>query len=360
MDIFLFSGVLVCLYFGAQIGFKIWHKKHMKKDLQYQFAPAMAAFVFIPVILGLACSSVIFGSPTLSLYTLISCAFIAVLYLAAQWPEQKKIWVPLVCASGTYLLHKFFPNIQFDWLLYCVVAVVWMFVMSLIMFFDKIPLLSFLTFSSWTFAFVAIILTGTSFPAALTVMSVLVFTPLWAVFKNSVQEMHGSLGLYASAFLGFVMGAIVAICVASGAYISATALMGYYLFEGLIFGIAYLGIHPFGMQRGDFALTTMFNKGNPTAIVKLVFYHLIILSLIAVLSWQAHRMLFAGVALVVIWMNLLNRFRTYGEPETTIRQVWKSTKLSLQSLIHSVPQHSEEISQKLSKPSHKKGKKKKK
>jgi len=360
MDIFLFAGVLIGLYFCAQIGFKIWYQKHMQKDLQYQVFPAMAAFIFIPVVLGLACSSVIFGFPTLSLYTLISCACIAVLYLAAQWPERKKIWVPLVCVSGTYLLHKIFPNIQFDWLLYCIVAVVWMCVMSLVMFFDKIPLLSFLTFASWTLAFVAIALTGTSFPVALTVMSALIFAPLWGVFKNSVSEMHGSLGLYASAFLGFIMGAVIAVCVANSAYVSATALMGYYLFEGLIFCIAYLGLHPFGMQRGDFALTTMFNKGNPTAIVKLVFYHLIILSLVAVLSWQARRMMFAGVALAVIWMNLLNRFRTYGEPETTIKQVWKSTKMSLQSLVHSVPQNYGEISQKLSKPRHKKGKGKKK
>ena len=329
--ILFFVGTLLCLYFGTYFGLFFWIKKHFD-NLSQRLPAAIASFLAAMFMIGVAVCHVLFKAPTLTIYTMLGIVLVALLFLSAKWSEKKKIWVPLICIAGTYVLHKMMPDIAGGYLVYGAMGVVWMAVMTMVMFFDCLPLLSFFTMATWAFSFATVIFIDGAMPKMLAVGCWLAVAPLWAVIRVSAEEMKGRLGSFGSAFLGFIMGGVIAACVGLKAYNSAFALTSYYLFELLLFALAYLGLHPLGLNRGEFAYILVLQKGNPTRIIKVLFYHLMALALIAVLAWKTYYVWSVGLAVLIVLLDLYNRYKLFGQPDPSVRQLWRDTKDAVKNL----------------------------
>ena len=325
-----FAIYLMCAYFATLIGFNLWIKKQSEKVLEYRLPAGVASFLFIPFTLGLAFCSIVFSSPSLAAYTWFLGISIAILYCTARFDniKEKLIWMPLVCAAGTYALQKAVESqITLDYGI--VIALVWTCIMGIVMFFDRLPLLNFLTVGTWALSFAAIgIISGTGAPA-IAVLGLLLLAPLWAILSTLAKRLEGSLGPYASAFLGFIMGGMISVCLMAHSYGSALILMGYYLFELFFFVMGLLGFHPFGMQPGDFALGAVLAKNKPTPIIKVVFFRLLIMALIAALMWKINKIGVLSIIILIILADTYNRFNAAGAPPPTIRQMWSDTKNGL-------------------------------
>ena len=127
-------------------------------------------------------------------------------------------------------------------------------------------------------------------------------------------------------------GSIFAVCIGYNAYNSAISLMSYYLFEGGLFVLAWLGLHPLGMNKGDFAYLIALQKGNAPRIIKTIFYHLVVLALIAVLAWPIQYMWVVFFVIAIVLADVYNKYNLFGKSEPTVRAVWKETKESLKEL----------------------------
>ena len=333
MQLFLFAGLLLCVYLGVLFGLNKWIIKQPPKQLQYRLSAGVGAFLMGGLMLGLAGSNIILRSPSLSLYTWIIGVFFGLLYTAARFGmgKAKVVWMPLACAAGVYILHKALPQIEMDLFNACVMFLSWWGSMSIVMFFDRLPLLNFLTLGTWTLALITMTLISSFIPPQMAVMSVLLLVPVWAIINNLSRRMEGMLGLYGITLTGFIMGGIIAACVGMNSYGSAIALMSYYLFEGIWFVLAWLGWHPLGMEKGMFAFGTVLAKENTGAVVKLIFYRLLTLSLLGVLMWQSRRVDILLVLIFIIFLDTYMRFKT-SKPAPTIRDMWASTKNDLKKL----------------------------
>lgn len=334
MQFVWFSVLLVCSYVGTLFGFSFWLKRRSKEEISFCLEPAGAAFLMGAVMLGLTFCSVIFSRPNLSLYTWIVSALFAVLYLSTQWPQlkAKMVWIPLLCFSGSYVLHKTFPEIPMGAGMFMGVTAVWILTMMTVVFFDRLPLLSFLTMGSWTLAFTVMGIANSEFPPEFVVLALLTFAPLWAIVNIFSREKQGLLGEYASPLLGFIMGSFIAMCIMFSSTGSAITLMGYYILEAVLFALAWLGLKPLGIQKGNFAFMTVLQKGHPEAIIKVVFYHLVILSLLATLMWQTTSISVLLLALVVVLVDVYNRFRVSGAPAASIKEIVMDMKNSFKEL----------------------------
>ncbi len=328
MQFIWFSVVLVCLYFGAMYGFYGWIQKQTTQKVPASMETGCGTFLLGSLILGLAGASVVFGNPALVEYTWILCACFAVMYCAAcfQKTKQKAIWVPLVSALGVYVLHKAMPASPIDGWSALILTAVWSGVMGLVMVFDRLPLLNFLTVGTWAMAFTTMYVLSLFGSPAIAVLSLLMLAPLWGMLNILVREGEGHFGSYATAVLGFVMGGIIALCFVAGSYGSALALLSYYLFEIFFFALAWFGLHPFGMQKGEFALEKVLTNHNPTPIIRVIFYRLLILSLIGALMWKSNKISALILIILVILLDTYNRLKGAGAPPPTIRSMWQDTK----------------------------------
>ena len=332
MQLVWFCVGLICFYFGTDFAFRFWTKKQTDKSFLMNFPATVAGFLSTVFLLGVALCHIIFRTPKISNYTMLSCLVIFVLFLSAKWPEKKKIWIPIVCASGTYVLHRLLPTMPLSWMSFILMTLAWISVMTLVILFDVLPFLSAFTVAAWAIAFSTVVLTMESVPLLLTVACWLLVVGLWAMLKSLSAKMVGCLGPYASAFLGFVMGGIIAVCIGARAYSSAFALMSYYLFEGALFLLAYLGLHPLTMNKGDFAYLVALQKGNPSRLIKSLFYHLVVLSLIAVLVWSTKYSWAVIFVTTIVLADLYNKFHLFGKEEPTLKSMWKDTKESCKAL----------------------------
>ena len=331
MQFIWFSIVLVCLYFGTMYGFYIWLQKQNPKKLPVLLSAGCGAFLLGSFMLGLVCSNLIFSSPTLVQYTWIVGTCFAVMYCAARFNriKSKAIWVPLVCAAGVYVLHKAMPNTSFDLLQALILTLSWSIVMSLVMLFDRLPLLNFLTIATWTMAFTTMYVLSLFGSPQIAVLGLLLLTPLWGLLNILVHYGKGQFGPYVSALLGFVMGGMIAICLLSESYGSALTMLSYYLFECFFFVLAFIGLHPLNTTKGDFLLGSLLTNNRPAAIIRVVFYRLLILSLIAALMWQTNKMGILFVIILVVLVDTYNRFKASGAPAPTIKTMWKDTKVMI-------------------------------
>ncbi len=331
MQLIWFSVILLSSYFGTLAGLHFWLKKHTQNQLEVKLPGVVAGILVTAFLLGLACCNILWGIPKLTGFTMVSFLLLAVLFLSAKWENQKKIWMPLVCLAGSYVVCKLCA-IPFDCMTYLMMSGMWLLVMALVVFFDRLPLLSFFMMAAWAVAFAMVVLIQGGVPLELAVILWLSVVPLWALIRLSGQEMKGSLGPYGAALLGFVMGAIIALCVGLKAYNSAVILMSYYLFEWGLYLFAGLGWHFLGMKKGDFAYMLALQKGNSVRIVKTVFYHLIILSLIAVLSWNTRYVWSIYFIVAIVLLDVYNRFKLCDQPEPSLRQLYRETKLSFREM----------------------------
>ena len=325
MQLILFSVALACFYCGTFFGLRLWMKRQNGERLSVKLPAAVASFLVSVFVFGMAVCYVLFSVPKLSGYTMLVCLFVAVLVAAAKWPEQKKVWMPIVCMAGTYVLHRLLPAMPVGCWTYVSMVVVWLAVMSLVVFFDYLPLLSFFTIATWAFAFASVIFIDGAIPLLLPAACWLIVAPLWAIIQVSAVNMMGRLGPYASAFLGFVMGGIIAVCIGFGSYNSALSLMSYYLFEGVFFVLALIGFHPFGMEKGEAVYIIALKKGNPARVLKMIFYHLIILALVAVLAWQTRYIWSVSLMITIVLLDMYNKFK-FGKTDVSMRQLWHDTK----------------------------------
>ena len=323
---------MVCLYLGATFCFRIWANRQSEESFQTNWSTGVAGFLAVVFLIGLALCHIIFGMPTLATYAMTSFLGGGVLFCSAKWPCQKKIWMPIVCAAGTYVACQSLPELSQTWFSYALMILTWVSVMAMVMFFDCLPFLSAFTIAAWTVAFSTVILTMENVPLALVAICWLLLVPLWALLKVLSVRMIGGLGPYGAAFVGFMMGGIVATAVGYHAYGSALALMSYYLFEGVLFVLAWLGLHPLGMSRGEFAYLIALQKGDVTRIMKTIFYHLVVLALLAVLVWPIQYRWAVVLIIAIVLVDIYSKFSLFKQPEPTIRSVWKETKESLKEL----------------------------
>lgn len=324
----LFLVVLGCLYFATLFSFRFWLKKTPGNILQQRLQPAIAVYLCASSIAGLIGTLCVWGIAEWPLYVYSAGSLILVLYMMKLWPYKKLFWTPFVCLIGTYLIFTALPTSEIT-LWKCLGAFfAWLLVMWIVMFFDRLPFLSFLTMTSWTMAMTAVGLSAQNIPMAVVVMSVVVFIPLLAISNGLFNGIQAILGPYGSTLLAFVMGGMMATCIASQAYVSATVFVGYYLFEGLLFLMAYLGLHPLQMQKGDFALTTMCQQKSPSFVIKTIFYHELILALLAALTWPSNHVGLLVLAAIV----LFHLYREMGTPTMTMKQMWQETKKDVRDL----------------------------
>lgn len=332
MQLIWFGVMLLCLYGGVILGFHVWFKRHTSNQFPIKLPGVVAGFLASAFLLGLASCHIIFNAPRLSGFTMVVFLVLATLFLSAKWSEQKKIWLPIMCCAGSYAACKIFPAIPFELITYLLMSFSWLLVAALVIFFDCLPFLSFFTVAAWAIAFALRVFTNGLVPPELAVLLWLLVVPLWATLRVSAQEMQGSLGPYGGAFLGYMMGGIIALCVGFGAYSSALTLISYYLFEYGMFALPFLGMHLLGMHKGDFAYMIALCTGKPERIIKTVFYHLVVLALVAVLVWKAMYIWFVVVIILIVLLDVYNRYKLCGQPEPSIRQLWRETKLSFQEL----------------------------
>jgi len=329
MQMFLFSLVLVCLYFGAMYGFYAWIQRQPPQKFPVCLATGCGTFLLGSFMLGLTASSMIFGSPMLSQYAWIVGASFVALCCAVRFVKTKILWVPLVSALGVYVLHQVMPEVPGNTLNAALLTIVWSLVMGVVMAFDRLPLLNFLTIGTWAMAYATMYALSLFGSPMIAVLSLLMLAPLWGMLNVLVRNGEGRFGPYATAVLGFVMGGIIALCFVAGSYGSALAMLSYYLFEGFFFLLAWFGLHPFGMQKGEFALEKILSNNNPTPIVRVIFYRLLILSLIAALMWQSNKVSVLVVIVLVILLDTYNRLKGAGAPPPTIRSMWRDTKVAM-------------------------------
>ncbi|MBQ3695595.1 MAG: hypothetical protein II938_01320 [Alphaproteobacteria bacterium] len=335
MQIIWFAVFLACLYFGTLIGFSFWIKKQDENVLVNRLPAGVGAFLFGALILGLAYCCAFFLKPSLAAYTWIVVVSFAILYCSARFEslKSKAIWMPLVCVAGTYALQKLVPG-SIDLVYGGCVALVWMVVMGTVMFFDRLPLVNFLTLGTWAIAFTTLYVLSGFGSSEIATLGLLALAPLWALLNVLTHRMVGSFGPYASALLGFIMGGIVAMCLLTHSYGSVFMMTSYYLFEIFFFVLGLLGFHPLGMNRGQFALSVVLSKNNPVPVMRIVFFKLLIIALIAALVWQNNKNIFIyliGIA-VINWVDTYNRFKAGGAPAPGIRQMWQETKIQLKNL----------------------------
>ena len=326
MQFIWFSVVLVCLYFGAMYGFYGWVQKQSRQNFPASLATGCGTFLLGSFMLGLAGSSVIFGNPILSQYAWIIGASFVAICCAARFVKTKILWVPCVGALGVYVLYQVMPTLPVNMFNVVVLTAIWSLVMGLVMLFDRLPLLNFLTIGTWAMAFATMYVLSSFESPAIAVLSLLMLAPLWGMLNILVREGEGHFGPYATAILGFVMGGIIALCFVSGSYGSALAMLSYYLFECFFFLLAWFGLHPFGMQKGEFALEKILTNHNPTPIIRVIFYRLLILSLIGALMWKSNKISALILIILVILLDTYNRLKGAGAPPPTIRSMWQDTK----------------------------------
>lgn len=335
MSVIYFVGILLCAYFGTVMGFNLWTRKQKEQDFEIKCMPAVAAFLCGAILLELTANALIFGTPSVSVYTWIACLLIGILYLTARFDsvKQKGIWMPLVCVAGTYVLHKVIPDLPMPFPQSLLISGAWLITMITVLFFDKLPLLSFLTFSVWSLSFAIGTAVGNFIPIQLTSIAWMTLIPVWGLMVGMVKRKEGSLGPYATTLISFIMGGIVATTVAYGAYGSSLSLMAYYLFEAFFFALAWFGFHPMGMQKGEFAFSRVYlnQNHNKASLIKVVFYHLLILSLLAVVTWRTNRNTLVVLVILIILWDVYNRLKTQ-EPTPTIKEVFADTKTAVKEM----------------------------
>ena len=334
MNMLLFAGLLVCVYFGTMVSFHFWIKKQPLKTLDERLDIGAGVFCLAAIMLGLAGVSIVFGMPTPSVYAKVLLPLFLIVLCEARFPSVRArcVWIPSVCVLGTLALTGVAPDMvstPFDW---GIIFGVWSVVMSIIIFFDRVPLLNFLTFGAWSLALAVVGFLNDFIPSQITVPSLLVFAALWGCVNILSRNMKSNLGPYCVAILGFVMGGIMAICVGMRSYGSIMAMMGYYLFECFFFGLAWLGLHPLNMNRGEFAFTKILFCSDPVRIIKIVFYRLVILALIGVMMWQTDRLAVLFLIVLVVLLDTYNRFKSCGANAPSIKSMWQETKTGLKEL----------------------------
>ena len=102
MQILLFAVLLLCAYLGTLFGFDFWIKKQPEKVLKHRLSAGSGAFLMGAITLGLACTSILFGAPTLMQYTRIVVTLFGLLYVVARFGQVKAtiVWMPLAFADG--------------------------------------------------------------------------------------------------------------------------------------------------------------------------------------------------------------------------------------------------------------------
>ena len=145
MQLILFSVLLVCLFFGVSIGFRIWLRRcSVSPFTQEMFDAGVCAFLIGAIMLGLVGCNIFFSQPNLTLYIGSVAGLFGVVCATALWPVHKKVWMPILCGLSVFLIYSVFPELTVNWWHYALMGIVWTTVMAMVVYFDRLPLVSFM------------------------------------------------------------------------------------------------------------------------------------------------------------------------------------------------------------------------
>jgi len=340
MQILIVALVAVLVYFGTMAFYWFWLRRTSVKDLEQNLDSTIGGVIVGALMLGLGAILMVFPQVTLRQYALLSTALLSLLYLQNKWPRlrYKCFWMMFLALFGSALMPEIFPSLPLSLNSQVLMALTWFSVMSLVIWFDQEPLVSFLTASSWALAFSLICLVPNAFPPQLTVWMVLSVAAFWGTL-NMLARYLGvvSLGPYGSTILGFIMGGVLAVFVGYGRYTAAVTLSGYYLFELFFIMLTCFGYHPLRMEKGDFALSRSLVETKSSGLIRILGFHLICLALLGVVPLKPE---WNGVLLIlslVFLLDLYNRYKGWEVPG--IRDMLRETR----NMLKTVFQKSKEI-----------------
>ena len=329
MQFVVLAVVAILLYLGTMGVFRFWQRRYSEGQVVEGLPRVCGSFVVGAFLIGLVATGTVIPVVTPNLCSFIAIALLFLLYATDRWWKLKYqiIWFPFLALFGTSLCPMFLSDLPFEMSNQLVMAAVWTSVMTIVVYFDKLPLVTFLTLSSWLIACGVMTLTPSTLPSAFAVTLLLIVAPVWGIV-NMLARFFGValLDRYVSMVIGFIMGGIIAICVGYGCYMSAMTFCSYYLFELFFILLCYCGFHPFGMQKGEFVFSTCLAESQSIRLVRILFGHLIILSLLAVLMWRGQNSKAGYIVLAIVLIDLWNRYRTLGTPVPGYKEMWGETK----------------------------------
>ncbi len=329
MQIFVVALVTLLAYLGTMSGFWFWLKSRTPKDIEHNLEATIGGVIVSVLILSLGAILTVFPQVSLRQYALLIAVLMSLLYAQNKWPrlEYKFFWTMFLALFGTALAAEILPGLPVSLDNQVAMTLTWFVVMNAVIWFDREPLVSFLTAASWALAFSLICLTPNMFPAQLAILMVLTVAVLWGMLNMMAKYLSRvSLGPYGSTVLGFIMGGVIAVFVGYGSVASAITLCSYYLFELVFIGLTYCGFHPLRMQKGDFVLNRCLIEAKSAGLIRILGIHLICLALLGALLWRTPWIGALLIVTLVMLVDLYNRYHGLGRPVPGFRDMWHETQ----------------------------------
>lgn len=251
---------------------------------------------------------------------------VCVLAIAAS-PISKKwklIFSFLLCLGGSFLL------VQNSIVMPLFMALAWFGLWSLFVWFDRFPFVSFLTSVSWVVALFSIGLVIQTVPYFALYSVSLIGAIVIAIGYFQLSQKQLVLGRLTASLVGFIFGAIWSYFLITGAVFQVATAFGYYLFEGVVLGIAFYTHRPLQTY-----LTGMLARPDlAPKSVKVVFSHLLILSFLSAmtlhLKWSVSPILIFPLGIILV--DLYLRLNALIHPQPTWGELLKNAKESFSLL----------------------------
>ena len=316
--------VCVLIFIALLLGVQLYARFFPAFFLRAQEKVLALAFYISFLVGGIILSAAHF----FPLSSLIVWAVAGLAALGMDCSSFSKRWKALLsfglCMGSVLNLYQFSQNAVF-WTLGG--ALIWWGIWRLWVWFDRFPLISFLTSLSWMFALCSVGLFMHTIPFFLLVPVSLIGTGVVAVSFFQLSQKKPFLGALSASLAGFVWGGIWFYFLSAGAVFQVLTAFGYYLFEGIALAIACYYHRP--LQTYLTELLAFPNLASKA--VSVVFSHLLILSFLSAMTigmnlTVAPVLLFA---LIIILVDLYLRLSSLMNPQPTWRELFKNTKEGL-------------------------------
>ncbi len=322
MGLYLFFASFV-IFAGLFWGLKLYTHFSPTAFLQHQEKT-------IVNVLGASC---LVGGTLLSVFSPVFPIFLfvtvsALVGLGLEYFSLQKKWKLifsfLLCLGGSFLL------VQNSIITPFFMALAWFGLWRLFVWFDHFPFVSFLTSVSWVVALFSIGLVMQNVPYFVLYSVSLIGAIVIAIGYFQLSQKQLVLGRLMASLAGFIFGAIWSYFLITGAVFQVATAFGYYLFEGVVLGIAFYTHRPLQTY-----LTGMLARPDlAPKSVKVIFSHLLILSFLSAmtlhLKWTVSPILI--FALGIILVDLYLRLNALIHPQPTWGELLKNAKESFSLL----------------------------
>ena len=352
-----FIASLFCVCFVAFIGLlwgvKLYARFYPTSFLHHQELTTAVALY----------GAFLFGGLLLSIFSFLPFSSLAIWCISglavlglecSSFPKKWKIIFSfLLCLSNVLSLYQFDQNAVLGSFL---MALLWLGIWRLWVLFDHFPFVSFLTSISWTIALVLVGIVMHTIPTVLLIPVALIGSGVVAASYFQLVQRKAILGYLTSSLAGFVWAGVWVYFLTTGSFFQVLTAFGYYIFEGVVLGVAFYLHRPLQTYLGRMlSFPQLASKA-----VSVVFSHLLILSFLAAMTLHmkfgvAPVLIFA---LVVVLVDLSLRLNVLVHPQPSWKELLKNTKDSLSVLVKQV-KDKKNISSKKTKKTQKKRKKKK-